>query len=219
MRGDPSSSRVPLEQEHAARSAPGPGTLAEALLPMLLHSVNNTTQLLIAISGVPGVLESCVADCGDDLSRAARDAHDHGWILGVLGCELGADLLMARREARGLEPLVGLVRHALRHQGGELEGPATLPRLAPDVGNGWELPWALGWLLWNSGEEAPGRRTGFEIHPPEADTARWRIVVRTRGGARVREACARIRGRLPESATDVRSDSIEWSLPAAWLRA
>ncbi len=229
MAADPLLPSVPDAADEAAsehgRTEP---TLAAALLPMLLHSINNTTQLLIAVGGAPSVREPDLEGCGGDLARAAASAHDHGWILGVLGCELGADLLLARRKERGLEPLVALVRTALRRRGGDLDGPAELPRLAPDVGSGWELPWGLGWLLWCSALDDPGARVRFSVQEREAPAAAagpgrlegpaWRVAVTGGGGARLRAAAARVVGRLPEARLDLRVDGADWWLPAAWLR-
>ena len=106
--------------------------LAAGLLPVLLHRIHNNTQLLVALRSVIDVApEGLTARSGADLSAAGEDAHEQGWLLGVLAGALGADLLLAREEPRGLEPMLRLVRDGLRREKRDLAWRAgEVPLLA-----------------------------------------------------------------------------------------
>src|SRR5688572_8493459 len=114
-----------------ARRAAGE-RLAAGLLPVLLHRIQNNTQLLVAVRSVLDVApESLTERSGADLSEAGEDAHEQGWLLGVLAGALGADLLLAREEPRGLEPMLRLLREGLRREGRDLAWRAgEVPSLA-----------------------------------------------------------------------------------------
>lgn len=192
-------------------------SLAAALLPHLLHAVNNTTQLLGALSAVADVDRDVLEERADDLAAAARESRDHGWLLGVLAAELGADVLLARRESDGLRPMVALVRHALRKEGRDLSLPERLPQPAPDVGRGWELPWALGAVLLGAGRDAaPGERLDWSLRAVGEEHA---LEVAAPLGAGGRAAVARAVERLP--GLELREGSGAWSLrlPGPWLRS
>lgn len=117
--------------ETSGRRAAGE-RLAAGLLPVLLHRIQNNTQLLVALRSVIEVApEGLTERGGEDLSAAGEDAHEQGWLLGVLAGALGADLLLSREEPRGLEPMLRLVRDGLRREGREIAWRAgEVPSLA-----------------------------------------------------------------------------------------
>ena len=125
--------------------------LARALMPVLLHRLNNATQVLAgwnSLLGIPAA-DALLARRADDLADAARTTDDVGWALAVLASAAGADLLLERRSSRGLEPLVAFVREALRRAGRDLAPPAApLPSLASEAtGEPWAAAWvAAAWL-------------------------------------------------------------------------
>src|SRR5687767_12134325 len=100
--------------------SPDDGVLARALLPVLLHELNNHTQYLatlhsLEVSGDP------LPDGGEGLLRTAHDVEELGWLLGLCAGGAGTDLLRARSERTGLAPLVRFVRKALRREQRDLE--------------------------------------------------------------------------------------------------
>jgi hypothetical protein len=119
--------------------------LARALLPVLLHELNNHTQYLSAL----GALESSgdpLPNRGEGLARTAVEVEELGWLLGLCAGGFGADLLRDRSESDGLGPLVRLLRKALRRTGRDLErADRELPDLSPRLG--WRGAWRVGELL------------------------------------------------------------------------
>lgn len=118
-------------------SAPGAaGELARALLPALLHRLNNVTQLiagvnaLVRLSGTPAPLERC----GRDLEHSAAALERLGWQVHALSRALGAPIGAERREERALEWLVELVAEALQREGRALASSGALPRLPASCG-------------------------------------------------------------------------------------
>ena len=134
--------------------------LAGALLPVLLHRINNVTQLLTSLNSVltlaaeegqpsgGGPLDG--PRHGGMLVDAATDAEELGWLLGVLGCGLGADLLLQRREARGLDATVRLVVQTLQRDRVELivEPADEWPSLTSDVPSHGDLCWVVAYGTW-----------------------------------------------------------------------
>ena len=190
--------------------------LAAALLPVLLHRINNTTQLLLGVRAmVEGGGGEIPARSASDLAVAAREAHELGWLLGLLSGGLGADLLLARHESAGLAPLLRLVRDGLRRKQRAVE---FRPEPAPLVGagaNGALVCWTIAIAVWNAADRlAPGRTLGVEF---ERNAGRW--FVRGDGGgdetwlALANEACARTSG------AECSRDGEAWNLvlPGSWL--
>jgi hypothetical protein len=133
--------------------------VAAALLPVLLHRINNTTQYLLAVRALIGRGEM-PPRCSGDLAKASESAHEEGWLLGVIAGGLGADLLLARHERDGLGALVMLVRDALRRVQRDLSWNADeIPRLAsPRAGSSasaGRVCWTLASLAWRAGSTLP----------------------------------------------------------------
>lgn len=145
-------------------------SLAQALLPTLLHELANTTQLLTGLHALVSLPEGAelLATHEGELSRAGDQAQRLGWLLGVLGAAGGHDILLARREARGLVWMASLAANAARREERpHPTGPEHLPHLLGCTPDGWSIPWAFGSLLWQVGDRA---------HPEP-----WSIVQEDRG--------------------------------------
>jgi hypothetical protein len=130
------------------------------LLPVLLHELNNHTQLLAALGAL--ARDPCgLGAHGDTLASAGRDVEELGWLLGLVAGGLGTDLLFERRERAGLAPLARLVRKALRREGRDLErADRALPELDPRLG--WRAAWEIGIVLFAAGR-ASAAPLAFEI--------------------------------------------------------
>jgi hypothetical protein len=132
--------------------------LAAALLPVVIHELNNATQMLSSLNAVlalPGG-EDFLRERAADMASVGDEVLELGWLVAMLSSAAGSDMLQARRHAHGLDIMVRLVRKALRREGRDLarcEGP--LPQIDPRAGRGWEPAWALGLLLWHAGLAAP----------------------------------------------------------------
>lgn len=205
-------------QEQLERATRDP--LSEALLPVLVHRMNNTTQLL---SNLGAVLKHAAGrdwlhERSSDLADAYRELDDTGYLMAVLASASGADLLLDRREARGVALMVASVGEVVRREGGTFrEACQPLPEQAPGVKDGWQLAWAVGALLLLSARACGSQGSSFEWQLLE-DSEAWVLVgscVPSDGFASLAPTLA---GRLPEAALDVRREGWSWRLPAAWLR-
>lgn len=120
-----------------------------AALPVLLHRLNNSAQIVIGVNALLGLgarAEVLDARAGD-LAQVARDYADSGWLLGLCAAALGGVERFERRDRDGLDLVFGLCAELARRKGGTLEVVGELPRLRSDVGAGWECAWAVGsWL-------------------------------------------------------------------------
>jgi hypothetical protein len=193
--------------------------LAEALFPVLVHRMNNATQLLSALSAAVAAGVDTRAKSGgeSDLARASREVHELGWLLGVLASAEGADLLLERREAGGLSVLVRALGEALRRAGRELAAPPEVPRLAPRAADGWQVPWAIGSTLWCAAGALPrgsALRFGFA-----RVGERW--VLRCGGGGDCGAAslAQRLQRELAEAELVAGAGGLELALPGDWLIA
>lgn len=121
--------------------------LAGKLLPVLLHKLNNVTQVfsglnsLLAVTGDPALL----VERAGDLEHAGAQLHRLGWLVGMIGASQGADLLLARREALGLRWSLEALAELCAREQVRLELPAQLPRVCPQE-NEAAICWDL--LLW-----------------------------------------------------------------------
>jgi hypothetical protein len=137
--------------------------VAAALLPVLLHRINNTTQLLVSVRSLLGLGGELPPSSSNALANAGGAAHQEGWLLGVLAGGLGADVLLARHESDGLAPVLWLVRDALRRVERDLQwSEHDVPRLvAPRDANAppaWSICWTIASLAWHAGSRASDRR-------------------------------------------------------------
>jgi hypothetical protein len=201
-----------------ARERAGVDPLAEVLLPVLLHRLNNATQLL---SGLRSLLSiepdgSLVADRWSDLGDAAIETRRLSWALAVLASAAGSHLCLERRERSGLAILSELVRDALRRAGKDLpsvELPALAPH-APPGGEGWELAWTLASVLLLAARETERGAFAFAFE----DTARGgELRVRCSEGAAMRVLERGVVERLPGAEIARARDGLVLRLPPGWL--
>jgi hypothetical protein len=190
--------------------------LAAALLPVLLHRIRNTTQLVSGLNALlslePDEPPSLPAGRADDLAAAAGEADELGWLLGVLAGGLGADLLMQRCEPRGLATALDLVREALRREGGDLELPEVLPDMTPEVPTHGELCWVASELVWASAGQAEGARLTLE-----ETGGLWTLGMNSPAPEPWGERVAAVRRRL--QGAELNGGGGEWQLvlPGTWL--
>jgi hypothetical protein len=202
----------------------GADVLAVRMLPVLMHRMNNATQLLSNLHAVGQYVDGndWLRTHATDLSECSCDIHESGYLLAVIASANGADLLLERREARGVHSMVSAVIDAVSRDGGHMRAPCRpLPDQAPDVLNGWELPWAFGTLLYAStlGQPAEGDKGAtFDWQLLEEEDA-WVLVSSTVPKDHFAAQHARIETLLPETQLDVCIEGWSWRLPAAWLRA
>lgn len=221
----PASAPTPYDATGAAGPvvARARDPLAEAAVPVLLHRLNNATQILTSLNSLlalgPDGRALFEARAGD-LAYASERVDELGWCLAVAASALGADLLLARRDRAGLVALVELVGEVLRRDGRALAKPAhSLPVLRVDVAHGWQLPWAFASWLWTSGSVL---ESGAELewHVSALDD-RVRLVCRapwSEAHSRARDAwAARLPGARFEQAEDARGPSAILSMPSAWF--
>ena len=122
--------------------------LVALLMPAVIHRLGNATQLLTGLNAMLAMGDQdaldMVAGRGEDLSRAGMHSIHMGYALGVLGSVQGSNLLLSRREARGLEWMVELLGEALRREGGQLGVPTgPIPDQNPAAMDGWQAAWAV----------------------------------------------------------------------------
>jgi hypothetical protein len=196
-----------------------PDPLARALLPALMHGLNNATQLLASLNALAaaGDGERWLERRSADLARTSAQIEDLGYVLGVLASASGADLLGERRDARGLELVLGVVRSALRRSAAGLApGPDPLPTLATSVGGGWELPWAVSTLLWATAvDRAPESTLAWSLEGGEAG---WVLAATEPGGATLASVSGRVGDLLAGAHLDLGAEGWSLSLPGPWLR-
>lgn len=192
--------------------------LAATLLPVLMHRMNNTTQLLSTLNTLSarGEEVNWLEERSGDLAHASESIDHTGYLLAILACACGADLLLERRVSGGLGIAVRAVGQALKREHRFLAEPErVMPLLAPDVRNGWELPWALASLLLQAGRSLEAEKT-LEWQLLQEDSS-WVLVSDAPPADRFESLASAIARRLPECTLDVRRHGWSWRMPAPWL--
>ncbi len=188
--------------------------LSEAILPVLLHELANVTQNLTGLHSILGMEGGAelFAQRQGDLVRSGQLAEDLGWAMAVLGSACGDNLLLARREPRGLSILFPLVQKACRREGLDVQScPPDLPQLAPDCLDGWQLPWTLASLLLQSTRDGGG---DWSLTP---HGGRWIFSWRAHPSAGT--AAAHLVGQLPGAEfAPAGKGRVRLALPGDWLR-
>ncbi|MBK7641834.1 MAG: hypothetical protein IPJ19_02080 [Planctomycetes bacterium] len=122
--------------------------LAAALLPALLHKLNNVTQVIASVNSLAR-LTGCAAplvQCASDLDLAGGELARLGWLVGALARGVGSGIGSPRHEERALEWLLDLLGETLRRDGWELAPGSEIPRVEPEFG--FESSWAIAsWIL------------------------------------------------------------------------
>jgi hypothetical protein len=184
-------------------------------MPIVLHQMANATQLLAGLEAVLSMEggDALFEERAEDLARASLDVEDLGWVLAVLGSAVGADLLLARRQPRGLEILLPLVAKALRRAERPAPSvPRDLPQLAPAALDGWQTPWAVASLLLAAGEDAQSSAPAWELTLAQDG---WRLAV-ARGETVIARAPSVVE-RLPGAHAEEGAQHLHLVLPASWL--
>lgn len=191
--------------------------MARALMPVVLHQMANATQLLAGLQAVLSMEggDAVLEERADDLARTSLDVEDLGWALAVLGSAVGADLLLARRQPRGLEILLPMVGKALQRAERPMPTvPRHLPQLAPAALDGWQTPWAVASLLLAAGEDASTTPPSWELTLANEG---WRFTVPA--GETVAARAPSVIERLPGARAEEGAEHLHLILPAAWLLA
>jgi hypothetical protein len=191
--------------------------LARAMLPVVLHRVANATQRLNGVSALLAIDPGTLATRSEDLAETSGVVDDSGWLLALIASVHGARLLLARRERQGLRPLVACVRDCLRLEGRDLAEPGSpLPDLAPDVGDGWQLPWSIGTWLYLCGRALEPRRElawSFKL------TSGGSAFECAAGNADFPSFKKRLARELPEAVLTSGKAGTTLCFPAGWLGA
>ncbi len=209
----PSAPAVPADGQVEATQDP----LSKALLPVLIHELNNATQLLTSLNAllaIPGG-ERFLTERAPDMTSVGEEVLDLGWLMAALATASGDDLLLARRHETGLDVMVHYVRKALRRDGRDAAEPESpLPRIANGTGSGWEAAWAVGVFLLSLGSEQaePLAWTWsqtdngwiFEAQREVTDHAGLELLLQSR---------------LPELVLESGEDSARLRIPASYLEA
>jgi hypothetical protein len=136
--------------------------LSAALVPVLLHKLNNATQYLSALNSLLALgPENTPLSYFDGLGGTSRDVDELGWLLGVAANACGANLLLERRERAGLAAMVRVTAEILRREGRDLERvDRALPEISALDTRGsrdaaWRSAWLVGSWLLSCGRELP----------------------------------------------------------------
>jgi hypothetical protein len=230
MMNQPAS--TPLESSSQPASVGEPSAQADptarVLLPVLLHEVNNATQLLVglrAILELPGG-EAMFNSRADDLARTSAMMDDLGFALAVVATAGGANMLLARRDERSIQIMWELTCQALtRHGGPKIKTMGEPPLTAPAALDGWQLAWSVAALL-----IAASRDDGSTV-----DAWSWEWSTNDDGGALLTgqlssehgfaaeaigpETLEAIAARItPRGTLDVGGQTVRWSVEGEWLR-
>lgn len=163
----PDSSAVDLEQPDAHALAQralhglAHDAFARAALPVLMHRINNATQVLAGLNALLALrgTEALALARSADLSEIAITYAESGWLLAVLGSALGTESLLERRERAGLAATLALAAELARRGGRVLEIRGEPPELDPRAGSGWEAAWVVGSWLHGACLAAPSSAT------------------------------------------------------------
>ncbi|MBL4769739.1 MAG: hypothetical protein JKY61_01000 [Planctomycetes bacterium] len=145
--------------------------LLSLALPVLLHKLANQTQL---ITGFHAILrmegsEALVEARSPDLISAGNRVEQVGWLLAALSSGAGHNLMLSRREPRGLTWMVELVHEILRKEGVEAPGFAqAVPSIAPAAPEGWRLPWVVGCMLFEAHQDGEPGLTPWSMNRGES---------------------------------------------------
>jgi hypothetical protein len=207
----------PLTEDRDAVGDP----LAARLLPVLMHRMNNATQLLSNLHAMSqyGGDRDWIEEHANDLAECSTDIDRMGYLLAVLASACGADLLLKRRIVRGLEVMGHGVLDVVRRDGGAMNGDFRgLPDLAPEIHNGWEFPWAFGSLLYQASVGSSEKSNSSLSWQLLAEDESWVLVSSMVPADRFQGIHSQIIERLPESQLDICAEGWSWRFPGAWLR-
>ncbi|MFT7668336.1 MAG: hypothetical protein ACI8X5_001027 [Planctomycetota bacterium] len=192
--------------------------LAAALLPVLVHRMNNTTQLVSNLHAIVqlGGDRNWLAERAGDLADSAADIGELGYLLAVLSSASGADMLLARRLPRGVAILLEALADVGRRSDRNLNLPASgLPDQASTIHSGWEFPWAFAALLEQVFMEQPaGNEFDWQLLREEEA---WLLICPHVPEDNFDRLKPRLSALLPETKLDLRPGGWSWRIPADWL--
>lgn len=197
-------------------SAPDP--LTRALLPVLIHKLGNATQLLTGLNAMLAIDggEELFEKHTPDLSRCALSLNELGWALATLGTAAGGELLMDRRDPKGLKTLVDLVcDHSRRQPGGRIHPPSCPPLLTNEALSGWEVPWAICSLLLAGGSDCTEESLQWSL--ALTDSGQWELCLPA--GDAVQASAPSILTKIPGAEWALDAGSGVLSMPGPWLRS
>ena len=190
---------------------------AAAVLPVLLHRIRNTTQLVTVVNALLSGAEP-EALCerrAEDLAQAAEESRELGWLLAVLSGGLGCELAHRRAEPGGLAAALALVRDTVRRGGGTLELRGPIPRLG-SAAPAARLSLSVAELVYG-GAERSAAAVVFERRPDGGST----LVLRTAAAAAPAhtESAPALDPRLAAAGAALTPgpDGFALELPATWL--
>ena len=191
--------------------------LVARLLPVVVHEVNNATQLLVGLKAmleIPGG-EALFASRANDLASASTRMADLGLAMAILATAAGADMLMARRDPRSVEIVWTLgIKAVQRDTGADIAVNGAPPRTRSDALDGWQVAWSAASLpvicaelsgaqAWSWSWRADGSLRGSSPSAPEIDAERWAPLLERVPGLRIESA----------------PGSIEWIPRPEWFEA
>lgn len=188
-----------------------------AMLPPLLHRIQNTTQLLLALRSLIGRAGAGLPEeLGQSLAEASRAADEQGWLIGLLARSMGSDVLLAREERDALRISLRLVSDWARQSRGQLELPKDWPRLALANGAPRSAELALDTLelVWRS--LAPEQVSRLSIVRSGAFV---QLVLEAAACEQAPSVFARSSLARAGARFECRPGSWTLSLPAAWFEA
>ncbi|HTF87902.1 MAG TPA: hypothetical protein VK843_05800 [Planctomycetota bacterium] len=97
-----------------------------ALLERIAASTHSMVELRLQLQSEDPM--AALSNAHADLTSTCAELESQGWLFGLFARELGSDVLFERRERRGLEIVLGLVRDILAREGRSLDLP-RLPEL------------------------------------------------------------------------------------------
>ena len=199
--------------------------LVTTLLPVLLHKLSNATQLLSTMNTLLGLEggEQLALSKTREMAQTSGAVDELGWMLAALASSAGADLLLERRESRGIAIMLEGLREAMRRRGQDLILPdEPLPDLAPQgksggrLLGGWEIPWAIAALIVDSAEELErGAALSLRV---QVGAAGEPMHFSCSSGKEPGGLAHLVRERLPEAELDFDDQRWSLSLPAGWFQ-
>lgn len=191
--------------------------LVAQLLPVVVHEVNNATQLLVGLKAmleIPGG-DALFAARVDDLASTSTRMGDLGLAMAILATAAGADMLMARREPRSIQILWDLAIKAVQRQSGsEVQVDGTPPLTTPGALDGWQVPWAAASLPVIAAASERGGVWSWEWRPDGALVGRSSPTA-TLDTVRVDALSTRAPGLRVEAGPGI----IEWIPRPEWLES
>ena len=187
---------------------------ASALMPIVIHELNNATQYLGMLHSVhaqdpsAGFLEKSTPD----LVRTASSVEELGLMMAILSTAAGTDLLLDRRSDRSLSVAIDLTVKAVRKRGRDVALPENLSLIAlSQTSQGWALPWAVGARHLPASEALPDGAS-LMVHFNESG---W--GARVGGGDGMRSHAALVTATLAEITSEVRGTEWSFSIPPGWI--